>query len=99
MASKERIGFIGLGNMGAPMARRLVDAGYELVVTDAVPEAVDLSRETAATRKLYGLDHPVTGPYGLRCLMARRLVEKGVRFAIREGGHTVGAGVVTEVIA
>ena len=41
MASKERIGFIGLGNMGAPMARRLVDAGYELVVTDAVPEAVE----------------------------------------------------------
>jgi len=40
MASKERIGFIGLGNMGAPMARRLVDAGYELVVTDAVSEAV-----------------------------------------------------------
>ena len=41
MASKERIGFIGLGNMGVPMARRLVDAGYELVVTDAVPEAVE----------------------------------------------------------
>lgn len=41
MASKEHIGFIGLGNMGAPMARRLVDAGYELVVTDAVPEAVE----------------------------------------------------------
>lgn len=41
MASKERIGFIGLGNMGAPMARRLVDAGYELVVTDAMPEAVE----------------------------------------------------------
>ena len=41
MESKERIGFIGLGNMGAPMARRLVDAGYELVVTDAVPEAVE----------------------------------------------------------
>ena len=41
MASKDRIGFIGLGNMGAPMARRLVDAGYELVVTDAVPEAVE----------------------------------------------------------
>ena len=41
MASKERIGFIGLGNMGAPMARRLVDAGYELVVADAVPEAVE----------------------------------------------------------
>ena len=41
MASKERIGFVGLGNMGAPMARRLVNAGYELVVSDAIPEAVE----------------------------------------------------------
>src|SRR5689334_15884588 len=39
--SKERIGFVGLGNMGAPMARRLVNAGYELVVADAMPEAVE----------------------------------------------------------
>jgi 3-hydroxyisobutyrate dehydrogenase len=41
MASKERVGFIGLGNMGAPMARRLADAGHELVVNDANPEAVE----------------------------------------------------------
>lgn len=41
MASKERIGFIGLGNMGAPMARRLVEAGYTLVVTDALQVAVE----------------------------------------------------------
>jgi Protein of unknown function (DUF1501) len=41
---------------------------------------LDLSTETAATRKLYGLDDPVTQPYGLRCLMARKLVEAGVRF-------------------
>src|SRR5215831_1646381 len=41
MASKERIGFIGLGNMGTPMARRLVQAGYELVVSDALPAAVE----------------------------------------------------------
>jgi Protein of unknown function (DUF1501) len=44
-------------------------------------EAVlDLSQETAATRKLYGLDNPVTANFGTRCLMARRLVESGVRF-------------------
>ncbi|HTM48324.1 MAG TPA: DUF1501 domain-containing protein [Bryobacteraceae bacterium] len=43
-------------------------------------EVLDISRESAATRKLYGVDDPVAGPYGLRCLMARRLVEKGVRF-------------------
>jgi 3-hydroxyisobutyrate dehydrogenase len=38
---KQRIGFVGLGNMGAPMARRLANAGYELTVADAVPEAID----------------------------------------------------------
>lgn len=41
---------------------------------------LDISKESAATRKLYGLDHPQAGSYGLRCLLARRLVEKGVRF-------------------
>jgi hypothetical protein len=43
-------------------------------------EAIDLSKESAATRKLYGLDDKVTASYGTRCLMARRLVEAGVRF-------------------
>jgi hypothetical protein len=43
-------------------------------------EALDLSKETPATRKLYGLDNPVTVAYGTRCLMARRLIEAGVRF-------------------
>jgi hypothetical protein len=46
----------------------------------AAGRVLDLSNETAATRKLYGLDDPVTQPYGLRCLMARKLVEAGVRF-------------------
>ncbi len=46
----------------------------------AVPDAVDLSRETAATRQLYGLDQPATQTYGTRCLLARRLIEQGVRF-------------------
>ena len=43
-------------------------------------ESIDLSRESATTRKLYGLDNPVTASYGTRCLMARRLIEAGVRF-------------------
>jgi hypothetical protein len=43
-------------------------------------EAIDLSRESSATRQLYGLDNPVTASYGTRCLMARRLIEAGVRF-------------------
>jgi hypothetical protein len=41
---------------------------------------LDLSRESVATRRLYGLDDSLTAGYGLRCLMARRLVESGVRF-------------------
>jgi hypothetical protein len=46
----------------------------------AAPEALDLSKESEATKKLYGLDNPVTASYGTRCLMARRLIEAGVRF-------------------
>lgn len=44
------------------------------------PEAVDLSRETAETKKLYGLENKATASYGRNLLMARRLVERGVRF-------------------
>jgi hypothetical protein len=44
------------------------------------PDALDVSKESEATRKLYGLDAAVTEPFGRQCLMARRLVEHGVRF-------------------
>ena len=44
------------------------------------PDAVDLSQETADTQKLYGLDDKETASYGRNLLMARRLVERGVRF-------------------
>lgn len=43
------------------------------------PEAFDVNRETEATKKLYGLDQPVTEIFGKQCLMARRLIERGVR--------------------
>ena len=43
-------------------------------------EVLDLSQETEATKKMYGLDNPVKAGYGTRCLMARRLIESGVRF-------------------
>jgi len=46
----------------------------------AVPTAVDLSGETEATRQLYGMDQAATAQYGTRCLLARRLLEQGVRF-------------------
>ena len=46
----------------------------------SAPEAFDTARETEVTRKLYGLDEKVTEDFGRRCLTARRLVERGVRF-------------------
>lgn len=44
------------------------------------PDLQDISSETEATRKLYGLDNPITEDFGRQCLMARRFSEKGVRF-------------------
>lgn len=46
----------------------------------AATDALDVSREPAPIQQLYGLDQPATRSYGSRCLMARRLVERGVRF-------------------
>ena len=43
-------------------------------------DAVDLTKENAATKTLYGLDDPACSVFGANCLMARRLVERGVRF-------------------
>jgi uncharacterized protein (DUF1501 family) len=45
-----------------------------------MPEAQDVSGESEATRKLYGMDNPVTANFGRQCLMARRFLERGVRF-------------------
>jgi hypothetical protein len=42
--------------------------------------ALDIAQESPQTHRLYGLDNPTTRSYGTRCLMARRLVERGVRF-------------------
>jgi uncharacterized protein (DUF1501 family) len=57
-------------------------ASYELAFNMQMhaPEAVDLSGETEATKRLYGMDDPRTMEFGRRCLLARRLVERGVRF-------------------
>ncbi|MBI5759992.1 MAG: DUF1501 domain-containing protein [Planctomycetales bacterium] len=46
----------------------------------AATSVLDVANETADTQKLYGLDNPRTKPYGLRCLLARKLIESGVRF-------------------
>jgi hypothetical protein len=57
-------------------------ASYEMAfkMQTHAPEAVDLSKETDATKKLYGLDDKQTRDFGTRCLLARRMVERGVRF-------------------
>jgi hypothetical protein len=55
---------------------------YELAgrMQVAAKEALDISKESDATKKLYGIDRDETRDYGTRCLIARRLVERGVRF-------------------
>ncbi len=57
-------------------------SSYELAAKMqlAAPEAFDLTRESQPTQQLYGIDDPVTADFGKRCLTARRLVERGVRF-------------------
>ena len=57
-------------------------ASYELAarMQEAAKEALDLSDESPATLKLYGVDDPTTRNFATRCLIARRLVERGVRF-------------------
>ena len=70
-------------------------ASYELAfkMQMSVPEVTDLSRESDATRKLYGIDDPMSAEFGTQCLMARRLVEKGVRFVQLYSGGKKGAEV------
>lgn len=65
---------------------------YELAAAMqlSVPGIADLSTESEATRRLYGLDDTETEPLGRQCLLARRLIEKGVRFVqVYHGGSSV----------
>ncbi|CAN5234676.1 DUF1501 domain-containing protein [soil metagenome] len=67
-------------------------ASYELAfrMQQHAPEAVDLNRESPATRAAYGLDQKTTADFGTRCLLARRLVERGVRFvSLYSGGGPI----------
>ena len=79
-----------LNKLDARLASRLAHddrleaaiANYELAfrMQAAVPELFDIREETVATRSLYGLDEEPTRVFGNSCLLARRLVERGVRF-------------------
>jgi len=62
------------------LAARIESYGLAARMQLSAGESLDVSRETAATRALYGIGEEPTNSYGRRCLMARRLVERGVRF-------------------
>ncbi|HMF11380.1 MAG TPA: DUF1501 domain-containing protein, partial [Gemmataceae bacterium] len=76
----QRMNRVGLDPNDTELSARI--ATYELAfrMQQHAPEAVDLSRETAASKKAYGLEDKRTADFGTRCLLARRLVERGVRF-------------------
>lgn len=57
----------------------------------SVPQVTDLSRETEATRRMYGLDRPEAADFGRGCLLARRLIEQGVRFVQLFSGGSFGS--------
>ena len=78
------------GEENSDLAARI--AAYELAfrMQAHAPEVVDISSETEATKKLYGLDDKTTSEFGLRCLLARRMVERGVRFVQLYCGDTNG---------
>jgi hypothetical protein len=71
-----------LERFGAVSELEAAITNYELAfrMQSAVPELLDLSGESEATKKLYGLDEKDTEEFGRSCLWARRLVERGVRF-------------------
>ena len=65
---------------------------YELAyrMQSAAPDAVDFSKETRDTKRLYGIDDASTAEFGARCLLARRLVERGTRFVQLYSGDVGG---------
>lgn len=83
---RERTGDDGL--LSARMRSYELAARMQL----SVPAVTDLSRETAETQRQYGLDRPETAAFGRNCLLARRLLEKGVRFVqLFSGGPIAGS--------
>jgi uncharacterized protein (DUF1501 family) len=67
-------------------------SAYELAfrMQAAAPDLVDLRQETEETKQLYGIGEPGTDEFGTRCLLARRMVERGVRFVQLYSGDTNG---------
>ena len=88
--NREHLAQIGRGRVGNPsyelsgpeasLEARINSFELAFHMQTAIPQVEDLSTESAATKKLYGMDDPVTENFGRMCLMARRFAEAGVRF-------------------
>ena len=97
-AQRETLDFIAqmdrnhLANKGEDSTLEARIASYELAyrMQSEAPDAVDLTKESEATRKLYGIDEAITEDFGQKCLLARRLVQRGVRFIQLYSGTQVG---------
>jgi hypothetical protein len=82
----------------ADLAARIGSFELAYRMQTAAPEALDVNRETQTVQKLYGLDRPECSTFARQCLIARRLVERGVRFVqIFAGKGTGGDGSVDDV--
>ena len=82
MQLMQRLDQANLQRTGSSDALEAAIGNYELAfrMQTAVPELMDLAGESPATRQLYGVDDRATETFGTACLVARRLVERGVRF-------------------
>ena len=82
-----------LKDRGADDALTARIRGYELAarMQTAVPQVADLAGESRETQNLYGLDRPESTDFGRSCLLARRLLERGVRFVQLFSGGTFGS--------
>ncbi len=91
----DALAWLNARHLRSQMAAHELEArieAYEMAfrMQSAAPELVDLSDETPQTEKLYGLDNPLTADFGRQCLLARRLVERGVRHTLLVHGVQIG---------
>ncbi|MDA7904821.1 DUF1501 domain-containing protein [Rhodopirellula sp.] len=73
------------------LAARIASYGLAAKMQMAVPEVTDLTKESESTYQMYGLENPETMDFGRSCLLARRLLEKGVRFVQLYSGGAFGS--------
>jgi hypothetical protein len=71
---------LGMAGMNQALEGRINSFELAFRMQMAMPDAQNVDSETAATKKLYGMENPITANFGRQCLMARRFLERGVRF-------------------